>query len=78
MWRGPKSGLPQGPRWLSAGLAAYAVITGVRVVRAVRLLQHDPSTLHKVTYDQANFLVQWHLEPSSHMATIYLYDQQMT
>jgi len=25
MWRGPESGLPRGPRWLSAGLVcAYA------------------------------------------------------
>ena len=26
MWRGPKSGLPRGPRWLSAGLGG--VTTG--------------------------------------------------
>ena len=23
MWRGPESGLPQGPRWLSAGLSKH-------------------------------------------------------
>ena len=25
MWRGPESGLPRGPRWLSAGLSVMTV-----------------------------------------------------
>jgi len=28
MWRDPESGLPLGPRWLSAGLEVYSVIPG--------------------------------------------------
>ena len=40
MWRGPKSGLPRGPRWLSAGLLSGNTLASTNVValRQTRLV----------------------------------------
>ena len=56
MWRGPESGLPQGPGWLSAGLIDRAMDEWQNDCWAVSMLKDSIQT-HVVTVNTAKHFV---------------------
>jgi len=84
MWRGPESGLPRGPCWLSAGLAGTTLLCPISYKRCntefyyVGKIPHiriDSPSLQATRAFKMGFI---HLELSEHLRRMYMRSTECT